>query len=53
MKLAEWIKKIDHGWDYTSSYVRELPQPVTYSENDRFCQVFNLYGPPARQNLQS
>jgi hypothetical protein len=49
--LKQWIKKVDHGWDYTSSYVRELPQPVTYSEDDRFCQVFNLYGPPARQEL--
>ena len=50
MKLAEWIKKIDHGWDYIVLCSRTT-QPVTYSENDRFCQVFNLYGPPARQEL--
>lgn len=51
MKLKDWIEKVDLGWDWRSTFDRELPPDATYSENNRFCQVFTPYGPPMRRML--
>lgn len=60
MKLAEWADTIDDGlekaWrDRCGSFLsaKELQSCscLTYSENDRFCQVSSMDGPAARKIL--
>lgn len=51
MTLKDWIEKVDLGWDWRSTFDPDLPPDATYSENDRFCVVFTLFGPRTRRML--
>ena len=60
MKLAEWADTIDDGiekyWrerfgNFLSPEELERSSKLTYSENDRFCQVTALDGAAARKIL--
>ena len=52
MKLAEWAKNVDDCNDlFRLDFVRELPSTTSYSENDRFCQVFSVLGTAVRKTL--
>ena len=54
MTLKDWIESTSyHDMQNLSQHYphRRLPEVVTYSENDRFCQVFNTHGESARRIL--
>jgi hypothetical protein len=52
MTLSEWVKHVDGFNDiFRSDFVHELPSTTSYSENDRFCQVFSILGTAVRKTL--
>jgi hypothetical protein len=52
MKLAEWASQVDDiNTIWRADFVRELPPTTSYSENDRFCQVFSVFGTAERKAL--